>query len=592
MSLEIAQSIAFSGLAATQVRLSVASSNISNADTTGYTEKTATQQASVTGGVGTGVTVTGISGAVDKLLLKSLIGATSDLGSADTANSYLTQLQKLYGSTTSSTSSGGTTLADAIATLETALTSLAATPSSTSLQSNVVSALDNIATQLRDTSGSIQKLRGNADKDIASQVGSVNTDLQQIADLNAAIKQQAASGQSTADLEDQRNTALQDIASKMNINYYTASNGDLQVYTTSGQVLVDGNNAHKISYAAAANVTAATTYSAGSSSSGFSAITVNGVDVTGQITSGSVGALITLRDTTLPAAQTQLDQLATQLEAAVNAVSNQGTSVPPPTALTGTASVGSSTALSASGTVRIAVADQKGNLVSYQDLDLSGYATAGDLVTALNGISGVSASIDAAGHLSIKATASGTGISINQMSSAVGSGGEGFSDYFGLNDLLTGGGAGSLAVRSDILSGSASLPTATLDASTSLTAGSQVLSAGSATLTNALYGALTGSTDFAAAGGLGATTGSFTDYASSIVANVATKASAASSAYDIKQTTQSTYANSLSSETGVNLDEESARLSALQNKYSAATQLITTINAMYQALLTAVQSAG
>lgn len=592
MSLEIAQSIAFSGLAATQVRLSVASSNISNADTTGYTEKTATQQASVTGGVGTGVTVTGISGAVDKLLLKSLIGATSDLGSADTANSYLTQLQKLYGSTTSSTSSGGTTLADAIATLETALTSLAATPSSTSLQSNVVSALDNIATQLRDTSGSIQKLRGNADKDIASQVGSVNTDLQQIADLNAAIKQQAASGQSTADLEDQRNTALQDIASKMNINYYTASNGDLQVYTTSGQVLVDGNNAHKISYAAAANVTAATTYSAESSSSGFSAITVNGVDVTGQITSGSIGALITLRDTTLPAAQTQLDQLATQLEAAVNAVSNQGTSVPPPTALTGTASVGSSTALSASGTVRIAVADQKGNLVSYQDLDLSGYATAGDLVTALNGISGVSASIDAAGHLSIKATASGTGISINQMSSAVGSGGEGFSDYFGLNDLLTGGGAGSLAVRSDILSGSASLPTAMLDASTSLTAGSQVLSAGSATLTNALYGALTGSTDFAAAGGLGATTGSFTDYASSIVANVATKASAASSAYDIKQTTQSTYANSLSSETGVNLDEESARLSALQNKYSAATQLITTINAMYQALLTAVQSAG
>lgn len=592
MSLEIAQSIAFSGLAATQVRLSVASSNISNADTTGYTEKTATQQASVTGGVGTGVTVTGISSAVDKLLLKSLIGATSDLGSADTANSYLTQLQKLYGSTTSSTSSGGTTLADAIATLETALTSLAATPSSTSLQSNVVSALDNIATQLRDTSGSIQKLRGNADKDIASQVGSVNTDLQQIADLNAAIKQQAASGQSTADLEDQRNTALQDIASKMNINYYTASNGDLQVYTTSGQVLVDGNNAHKISYAAAANVTAATTYSAGSSSSGFSAITVNGVDVTGQITSGSVGALITLRDTTLPAAQTQLDQLATQLKAAVNAVSNQGTSVPPPTALTGTASVGSSTAVSASGTARIAVADQKGNLVSYQDLDLSGYATAGDLVTALNGISGVSGSIDAAGHLSIKATASGTGISINQMSSAVGSGGEGFSDYFGLNDLLTGGGAGSLAVRSDILSGSASLPTATLDASTSLTAGSQVLSAGSATLTNALYGALTGSTDFAAAGGLGATTGSFTDYASSIVANVATKASAASSAYDIKQTTQSTYANSLSSETGVNLDEESARLSALQNKYSAATQLITTINAMYQALLTAVQSAG
>jgi flagellar hook-associated protein 1 FlgK len=592
MSLEIAQSIAFSGLAATQVRLSVASANISNADTTGYTEKTANQQASVTAGVGTGVTVTGISSAVDKLLLKSLIGATSDLGAADTANSYLTRLQKLYGSATGSSSSGGTTLADAIATLQTALTSLSATPSSTSLQSNVVSALDNVATQLRTTSSSIQTLRGNADKDIASQVGTINTDLQQIADLNAAIKQQAASGQSTADLEDQRNTALQDIASKMNVSYYTASNGDLQVYTTSGQILVDGNTAHTVGYTAAASVTAATAYSACSSSSGFSAITVNGVDITGQITSGSIGALIALRDQTLPASQSQLDELATELKSAVNAVANQGTSVPPPTTLTGTASAGSTTALSATGTVRIAVADQSGKLVSYQDLDLSSYASVGDLVTALNGISGVSASIDASGHLSITATASGTGIAINQMSSAVGAAGEAFSDYFGLNDLLTGSGAGDLAVRSDILRGSTSLPTATLDSSVTPAVGSQVLSAGSASVINALYDKLAGSTDFAAAGGLGATTGSFTDYASAVVANVATKASAAASAYEAKNATQSTYANSLASETGVNIDEESARLSALQNKYSAATQLITAINAMFQALLTAVQSAS
>ncbi len=42
------------------------------------------------------------------------------------------------------------------------------------------------------------------------------------------IKQEAAAGQSTADLEDQRNSALQDLASQMNVSYFTASNGDLQ----------------------------------------------------------------------------------------------------------------------------------------------------------------------------------------------------------------------------------------------------------------------------------------------------------------------------------------------------------------------------
>ena len=43
-------------------------------------------------------------------------------------------------------------------------------------------------------------------------------------------------------------------------------------------------------------------------------------------------------------------------------------------------------------------------------------------------------------------------------------------------------------------------------------------------------------------------------------------------------------------QSGVNLDEESANLSTLQNQYSAASALISAINSMYSALITAVQS--
>ncbi len=590
MSLDIARSIAFSGLSSTSVQISVTSSNISNADTTGYTKKTANQSSSVTNGVGTGVTVTGITSTVDKLLLKSLVSATSDLGSADTTNTYLTSLEKLYGSTSSTDSSStGTSLANSIASLESALSSLASTPSSASLQSNVVSALDDVTSQLRETSSGIQKLRSNADQDISSSIDDVNTDLQSIADLNAEIKQTAATGQSTADLEDQRNTALQDVASKMNVSYFTASNGDLQIYTTTGQALVD-SSAHKISYTAAANVSSSTTYTAGSSSSGFSAITVNGVDITSQITGGDIGALITLRDKTLPAAQSQLDQLAQQLASAMNSVSNSASTVPAPTSLTGTASVTSGTALSATGTVRLAVTDQSGNLVSYSDLDLSSYSTVGDLVTAINGISGMSASVDANGHLSITATGSGNGVAINEMTSSVGSSSEGFSDYFGLNDLVTGTSASDIAVNSGILSGTNALQLATLDSSSSLTVGSSVLSSGSTTVVNAFYDALTASRTFSSTGGLAATTGSFADYASAIVSDVASKSSQASTNYTAKETAQSTYASSLSSQSGFNLDEESANLSTLQNQYSAASALISAINTMYAALITAVQS--
>jgi len=593
VSLNSAAYIAFSGLSAAQVQIAIASSNISNADTTGYTEEIADQESTVTGGAGSGVQITGISTNIDKLLLKSLIGATSDLGSADTANTYLTELEDLYGTVDGSSSSStatGTSLANTLASFESALSSLAATPSSSSLQSAALQALSEVTTQLNETSSGIQSLRSNADQDIASSVQSVNSDLQQIASLNSEIKQVAASGQSTADLEDQRNTALKDIASKMNVSYYTTSNGDLQVYTSSGQALVDASGAHKISYTTASDVTSSTTYP----SSGFSGITVNGVDITSQITSGKIGALVTLRDKTLPAAQSQLDELAQQLSSSLNAVSNQGTAVPAPTSLTGTTSVTSGQSLSGStGTVRIAEVDSSGKLKGYLDLDLSTVSTVGDVVTQINSstaTSGLSASINSSGQLVISATGSGDGVAINEMTSSVGASGEGFSDYFGLNDLVTGSSASDIAVRSDLLDGSAALPTATLDGSATLSTGSSVLSSGSQTVVNDLYDALTGSTSFAAAGGLAATTGTFANYAASIVSDAATKSSNASAAYTAKQTAQSTYSSSLSSESGVNLDQESARLSSLQNEYSAASELISAIEQMFSSLISAIQA--
>src|SRR3982074_421524 len=114
MSLDIARLIAVSSLMATQVEISVASANIANAGTTGYTEKTANQAAVYNEGTGAGTVITGITSNVDKLLLKSLMQSTSALGSADTSNTYLSQLQALYGSTSGSSGSG-TSLANTIA---------------------------------------------------------------------------------------------------------------------------------------------------------------------------------------------------------------------------------------------------------------------------------------------------------------------------------------------------------------------------------------------------------------------------------------------------------------------------------------------
>ena len=214
---------------------------------------------------------------------------------------------------------------------------------------------------------------------------------------------------------------------------------------------------------------------------------MNGVDITSQITSGKIGALITLRDQTLPAAQSQLDELAQQLNSSLNAVSNQGTSVPPPTSLTGTATVSSTTIVArATGTVRIAVADKSGNLVSYQDLDLSAYSTVGasrqrdQRHLRRIGIGRCQRpSVDRGDRYS------GDGIAINDMTSSVGRGRD--SPVFRAQRSRHRDRRIQLRrAQRHLRAASPALPTATLDCIRHADGGKSVLSSGSATIVNAL----------------------------------------------------------------------------------------------------------
>jgi flagellar hook-associated protein 1 FlgK len=575
-SLSVSMRIAYSAIAATQVQTSAVAANIANADTEGYTRKTANKVSTVVASVGTGTAITGITSNVDALLVKSLVSATSDLGAAQTTYEYLDQLQSLLGSATDSDS--GTSLANTLATLESAILSLSDSPDDASLQAAVVEALDDVATQLRDTSSSIQSLRADADEDVASSVDSVNELLNEIDELNDQITQAASAGGSTADLEDQRNTALQSLSALTNVSYFVNSSGRMQIYTTSGQALLD-SKVHELSYTAASTVT---------SSTSFSGITVDGVDITSQISSGSIGALIELRDETLPAAQEELDELASTLAATLNSIHNSGTSLPAATTLTGTTEVSGTQAFSGSGTVRIAVTDEQGGLVSYADLDLSSYATVGDLITAIDSISGLSATIGSDGQVVISADDSSNGVAINEMTSSVGTDGQGLSDWLGLNDLVSCTGASDFSVRADILDDTSLLSIATLDSSSTLTVGDSVISDGTSSIVSALYDAFVDTASFDAAGGLGTSTATFASYAASIVSEIASQASSAETAYSSKETVQATLADTLSSESGVNVDEETALLTELQNMYAAAAQVITVINEMYDTLLDAI----
>lgn len=588
MSLTVARSIAYSALTATQVQMSVTSANVANAGTDGYTRKLAQQTSTVTAGVGTGTAVTGVAGTVDRYLLKSLVAATSELGGAKTTADYADRLQSLFGST-SGEGGTGTSIANTIATLEAALASLAQTPESDSLKAQAVSELDALATQLREASAGIQALRADADATVASAVDDANGYLHAIDELNDQIARTAARGDPTADFEDKRNSALVSLSSLMDVSSFVNANGSLQVYTSSGQVLVD-SGVHELQYNSAVAVTAATSYMAGGSG-GFDAIRVDGKDITAQVTSGTIAAAVAQRDEVLPAAQAELDVLAVTLADTLNAIHNQGTALPPPSNLTGSTTVAAGDSLSASGIVRLAVADEDGNLLSYQDLDLSSYATVGDLVAAIDGIGGLAATIDADGHVVVSAEDAGQGVAINQMTSAVGAQNQGLSAWLGLNNLVSATGAFDFRIRGDILAEPSRIATSMLDGGNAPSVGDPVITVGSTTIGDALVRAFTDTTAFSAAGSLSASTTTFASYAAGIVSEAASAAERAARAHDSKETTQATLSDRIASQSGVNLDEETARLSELETLYSAAAQIVATLNTMFEALLAAARTA-
>jgi flagellar hook-associated protein 1 FlgK len=456
----------------------------------------------------------------------------------------------------------------------TALSALSSSPDATS-KAQLVSDASALADGIRGLSGEVQDLRTQANSQIETTVGTINQSLKSLASLNDQIATVTAQGGDTTALEDQRDAALTTLSGLMGVSSYVTADNQLRVYTTGGDALL-GTTAATLSYTASSQLGATATYPGS-----ISGITLNGKDVTASQTTGALGALVTLRDQTLPAEQDKLDALASALINQVNVATNAGTSVPAPNSLTSASPVSASDAFSATGTLRVAVTDSSGKVVSTQDLDLSTYATVGDLVTALNGVGGLSASIGADGKLSITAASSANGVSLADD-------GAGVSARFGFNDLLTGSGASDIGVSSKLTSDPGGLPTAVLSTTATLAVGDLALASGDSTIADKLSSLLTSSVSFAATGGQAAKSVSLSSYASSFVSGAATMIAAASTQSASSTAASDAATSRLQNLTAVNIDEELANLTQYQTQYEANAQLISMVRDLFDTLVTMV----
>ena len=436
VSLSSALGIAVSGLQAAQTGLNAVSNNISNVNTPGYVRELVDQSSVSNAGAGGGVSIDEITRAVNQFLEAANLSATSDSGQAAIVSSTLDQAQSLFGDPTSSTSFFGQ-----LDSVFSAFSTLSQTPSSAGQQA-AVSQVSQFLQSGQSINQSLQGLVTQSDQQIGADVTTVNSLLQQIGKLNTSISQAKVNGSDVTGAQNQQSALVNQLTALVGVNVAQNATGGVTIRAADGSPLVQDQDAASFSYSV-------------NGGSGQLLVTpVGGVQqpAGSRVASGEISGLLTLRNTDLPTIVSQVSNLLGATANQLNAVSNSYSAQPPPATLTGR-NTGLDLATDVAGftgKTSVAVLNSSGVVQAQVGIDFS----AGTI--SLNGetpvsftpstfLSTLNSQLGAAGTasfnngaLSISASGGGNGVAISDDATAPSlKAGQGFSQFFGLNDLVT-----------------------------------------------------------------------------------------------------------------------------------------------------------
>ena len=437
MAISGMMSAALSGLEASQTALTTVSNNITNVNTPGYVREVVQESPAVAGGQADGVTVDDVQRVTSQYLETANYQAASSAGSASIISNLLSQAQNAFGDPSQASS-----YLNQLGTVFSDFTAAANDPASSLSRTQAVDDLNTFLDNSQTISGTLSGLQTQAQTQIGTDVGQVNQLLSQINTLNTNISQATAQSGSAAGAQDSQAELLQQLSSLISINVSTLSNGTVAVQTSTGQMLVGNGNAATLSYTPSVSAQSSISITPASSPQASPL----------QVGSGELQGLLSLSNTLIPGAQSQLSTYVNGAVSALNAAHNANTAVPPPQTLTG-----SNTGLDLptivgdfTGTTNIAIVNSSGDVQQQVGVDFTndtmsvngGASTSftpstflSSLNTALGGTGTASFSN---GALSISATATGSGVAIaDDATTPAQDGGQGFSQYFGLNDLVT-----------------------------------------------------------------------------------------------------------------------------------------------------------
>ena len=245
--------------------------------------------------------------------------------------------------------------------------------------------------------------------------------------------------------------------------------------------------------------------------------------------------------------------------------------------------------LAVGGKISLSLKGPDGDIVKNVSVTTTTGQTIGDVVTALNVAMGGAATFTLGSDGSITTATSalypGYSVNVTGDSTVRGNTGVSFSTLFGLGANGQAAQSTAFSVTSTVATNPARIGFATSKLTSTSVTGDTIVSAGDNSGAIALQNAINTTRNFKTAGGIAAQASSLSDYAASFYQNLSTQ----SNNVTANQTTQddrlSEAQSRLSSNSGVNLDEELMALTSYQQAYSAGARMLSVVDKLYQTLL-------
>ena len=244
MSTSNLMSIGMRAMAANFAALQTTGHNIANANVEGYSRQqveleSAGGQFTGAGFFGKGVDVATVTRSHNEFLTREAAAAQSQASGDRSRLDQLTRLEQLF-------PPGEQGLGYSAGQMLNAMVDLASRPQDLSTREVVLARAQDVASRFAATGAQLDGLQNGVTQDLHNGIAAVNQLTQRIADANEQIARFAGSGQPANDLLDQRDQLVAALSAYVQVTTIPASDGTLGVFMAGGQRLVLGKDASQL----------------------------------------------------------------------------------------------------------------------------------------------------------------------------------------------------------------------------------------------------------------------------------------------------------------------------------------------------------